>query len=436
MKRRKAGAWILSALLAISALTGCGGAKTAPADQAEGSMTAAPAEETAPAAEKVTLQYYDWSDEEPYLTEVVSQFNAANPNIEIKMNIIPSNDYDDKIKVLLSGNEADIMGIRTVGQVAQFAEAQYIPDLTDKINGSGIDVTAYGSMFQKAAVDGKFYALPTRSSQWMLFYNKDIFDKEGLPYPTQMTWDQYADLAKQLTKGEGDSKQWGGYMVNWILQFQSVQHGVYLTDDDLTYDRQGLEFLNRIYNADKSHMSYVDMKANNSDVNAEFEKGNVAMMMNGEWEISMLLNDAAAGKHNVNWEVAPIPVPEGVENGTTWGQFAFASVSAQSKYQDQGFEYVKYLCGPEGSRILARKSIIPAYRNEENQNEFVKATGKDSLKSLFSAKVIQEQPTISSFTQVLAAFNEHADLYLIGEKTLDETMKNFEAQRAEILAKK
>jgi multiple sugar transport system substrate-binding protein len=97
---------------------------------------------------------------------------------------------------------------------------------------------------------------------------------------------------------------------------------------------------------------------------------------------------------------------------------------------------VKYLCGPEGSRILARKSIIPAYRNEENQNEFVKATGKDSLKSLFSAKVIQEQPTISSFTQVLAAFNEHADLYLIGEKTLDETMKNFEAQRAEILAKK
>lgn len=35
----------------------------------------------------------------------------------------------------------------------------------------------------------------------MLFYNKDLFDAAGVAYPTNdMTWDAYAELAKQMTK--------------------------------------------------------------------------------------------------------------------------------------------------------------------------------------------------------------------------------------------
>lgn len=44
-----------------------------------------------------------------------------------------------------------------------------------------------------------------------LFYNKDLFDRYGVPYPTNaMTWDDVLALAKRFpTKGEGEGRIYG-----------------------------------------------------------------------------------------------------------------------------------------------------------------------------------------------------------------------------------
>ncbi len=382
----------------------------------------------------ITLEYYIWSDEETYIRPVVEAWNAQNPDVQVNLNVVAGDEYDDKVKILLSsGGSADVLGIRTLSEVAQFAAAGSIPDLTDRISDSGLDVTQYGAFWNGAAVDGRYYALPTRATAWMLFYNKDLFDAAGIEYPGQLTWDEYAELAVQMKNSFDDDNVMGGYMVNWEMMFMGIQHGLYLTDDDTTYLYESLAFLNKIYNEDGSHLSYADMSAMGTSPTTEFEAGRAALEMNGEWMITNLLRDTAAGKTDVNWGITYMPVPEGVEPGTTWGQLTFATISSDSKYPDEAFQFLTFLCGEEGSSILAQNKIVPAYSSDAVSESYIEATGREDLGLLFTFNRIQEQPALPYFKEVLSAYNEWAGLYLIGEKTLDEAMEGFVAQRESII---
>ena len=47
--------------------------------------------------------------------------------------------------------------------------------------------------------------MPFRSDFWVLYYNKDLFDKAGVEYPSNdMTLEDYDALARKMTSGSGD----------------------------------------------------------------------------------------------------------------------------------------------------------------------------------------------------------------------------------------
>ena len=72
---------------------------------------------------------------------------------------------------------------------------QFNPTLIDGIKTSG---------------DGKLFGLPITNMNQVLFYNKGIFDKFGAPYPKDgMTWDQALEIAKKLTRKEGEQQYIG-----------------------------------------------------------------------------------------------------------------------------------------------------------------------------------------------------------------------------------
>ena len=62
----------------------------------------------------------------------------------------------------------------------------------------------------------------------MLYFNKDLFDKAGVPYPSaDMTWDEYEELAKKMTSGEGSAKVYGTHNHTWqaLVSNWAVQDG-------------------------------------------------------------------------------------------------------------------------------------------------------------------------------------------------------------------
>ena len=383
-------------------------------------------------SEDVTLQFSIWSDEENYIRKVVDQYNAEDRGIQVELQVIPEADYDDKLKVMLSGGaDVDIVDIRGVAQSTQYASQGAILNITDYINNSDLDVAKYGNMWETSSYEGDFYTLPTRSTCWVLYYNADLFDQAGIEYPGQLTWEEYADLSVELKDKLG---VYGGYWVPWIFQFASIQAGKYVDDEDSSMLQYSLELLNRVYNVDNSHMSYADLTATNAFYISEFENGNCAMLPNGEWCVNMFLEDEAKGDCTINWQVAPMPVPEGVEANTTWGQFQFAAITSSCEHPDEAFDFLSYLCGPEGSEVYSQCGMIHAYASDNSREAYVATAGRDSVSVFFEANKIQEAPNTDGYNEILNAFNENAQLYLLGEMDIETCMSDFVSRRDSIKA--
>ncbi|BCN30883.1 extracellular solute-binding protein [Anaeromicropila herbilytica] len=385
---------------------------------------------------KVVLDYYIWNDEESYISPVIDSYEALHPLIQIKLHVIDSNSYEKDIKkLILKNKKIDLFGIRGISKMVQFINKNQLLDLTSYIQNNDMDVTAYGSMFNDIDINGRYYGIPTRSTCWILVYNKDLFRDAGISYPKSLTWDEYRKLAITLTKGEGDNKIYGGYWVPWCFNFAALQRSSYLIDDDLSYLRESLLMLNNFYNIDRSHISYKEMTDQSINFRKEFEQGKIAMMPQGEWIINMLMQDKQKGITNVNWDIAPMPIFKGQESGITWGQYQFVSIASNTSHPKEAFDFVQYLCGEEGALIYAKNGIIHAYCNDTIKNVFLNTVGKKSASIFFQVKKVQEELPISGYEDVLEAFNKCTRDYLYGKISIDKAMNEFEHMRTKILEK-
>ena len=87
-----------------------------------------------------------------------------------------------------------------------------VEDLMPYIERDGVDLSIYSGAAEKLSINNQIFGLPFRNDLWLLFYNKDLFDKAGVAYPTDdMTWDDWAQMCKEMTSGSGTEKVYGGY---------------------------------------------------------------------------------------------------------------------------------------------------------------------------------------------------------------------------------
>ena len=64
---------------------------------------------------------------------------------------------------------------------------------------------AYSGLIDQMTIDGKIYGIPFRKDNNLIYYNKDLFDKAGVPYPEDgMTMAEYHELAARMTSGTGN----------------------------------------------------------------------------------------------------------------------------------------------------------------------------------------------------------------------------------------
>lgn len=431
MRRKRESFWrkvfpagIVLLLLAAGGLGGCG---------ADGSQKKA-SHGTEEKAEKVELGFYIWDHEEVYAGRVVDAFNAIQPDIHVTLHEIKNEIYDEAIKeVVQNGGDADIIGIRGVTKIMDYQQDNLLVELTDYLLKSDLDLTAYGNMVYTYTIDNKYYGLPTRSTYWVLYYNKKLFDQAGLPYPGQMTWEEYARLAKRLTGGgEGKDKVWGGYFTNWVYYFAGIQRQNYLYDDDITDTMESLLWLNRFYNEDRSHVPLEEVIEIGDDYMDVFGEGNIAMMPQGEWVAGKLHTDEEEGRSLVDWDIAPMPIFEKQEKYTTWGQYQFAGITTACEHPEEAYEFLSYLCGEEGAKIYAGSGMISAYTNDEIADIYRRSMNGKNVDVFFRSQRIQEFPPVEEYNDLVEALKEVSERYLLGEISYEEAVQEMETRRKEI----
>lgn len=73
----------------------------------------------------------------------IEAFMKENENIKVEYHSIPNDDYDDKIKVMLSGGSSDIdaLWISTPAQSKQYMNSNVLKDLSPLAEDSGLDLS-------------------------------------------------------------------------------------------------------------------------------------------------------------------------------------------------------------------------------------------------------------------------------------------------------
>ena len=456
MKKKQTGKFMAMALTAAmlgGMLAGCGNnAANAPADTTPAPETPAaessavqestPAEETpAASGEQVTIKVAHWdSYTEPSTQMLVDGFEAANPNIKVELIDIASGEYSNKLTVMLNGgNDLDVVWVKDPDNTPSIAERGQLEDLTPYIEKDGVDIAAMNGS-DALKLDGKQVALPVSTGFYVLYYNKDIFDAAGVDYPgNDMTWTEFEELAKKVTSGEGNDKKYGALFHTWqaCVQNWAVQDGKHtILDTDYSFMKPYYEMALRMQD-EGTVMDYSTLKTGNIHYSSVFMEGQCAMMPMGSWFMSTMIEKTKAGETSVNWGVATLPHPDGVEAGWTVGSTTPMGVSAGSKYKDAAWEFVKYCSGEEGAKIYADCGMIPVRMNADTIKALAALDGMpEGLEEALQTKhVAMDRPLEVHSAEVNQMLGEEHSLIMIKELSIDDGLAEMGERSKEIQGK-
>ncbi len=145
--------------------------------------------------------------------QYLDEYHALNPNVKVKLQVIPYNDYANKLKVLSDADAPpDIYQTYSTWAVSYVREGVLDTppeDIQEDVAKNYISPAG-------ATINGKIWGIPTETNNYNLLYNKDIFkaagiiDTKGEPvYPR--TWKELVTTAIKLTKkdNKGNISQYG-----------------------------------------------------------------------------------------------------------------------------------------------------------------------------------------------------------------------------------
>ncbi|MEF9975331.1 MAG: ABC transporter substrate-binding protein, partial [Oscillospiraceae bacterium] len=187
--KKKILALTLALALSVSMFAACGGA---PASTPAAPTESKPAESKP--AETVELTLGSWrTDDVAQMTSLLAEYKKVAPNVNITFQPTNPPDYNATLRLQLDGGTGpDLMYARSYAtgeelfDTGYFADCSAIPGLKENFTASNL------APWQTK--DGKMFAVPFAAVSHAVYYNKDIFEKEGLKIPE--TWEDFIALCK------------------------------------------------------------------------------------------------------------------------------------------------------------------------------------------------------------------------------------------------
>ncbi len=314
--------------------------------------------------DKTEIRIAFWGDvkEIQAKTETLKEFEKEHPEIKIKLEHSPFQGYREKILTQMAGGAApDIIEVGSGFDSAFFVERNVLMDLMPYIKQDNkLNLTDfYPRTIEVFSRDNRLYVMPFGFEPHAVYYNKDLFDKAGVPYPTD-DWDWYdlLDKAQKLTVKDKDGKvvQWGFHCWAWAI---TPSNGGLEVDDRFHPKRSTLDEPGTI----EAYKFYVDMvhkyKVIPSSETSEqsgmsfvqmFMSGRLAMIYTGFWELGNFR------QANFDWDI--VLFPKGPK-GNPWhpiGVIGFA-VTKESKHHKEAWEVLKALTGENAQKIRVRYGL-------------------------------------------------------------------------------
>lgn len=325
---------------------------------------------TALAGDSVTLNWalWDWNNVS-YYQPLIDGYEASHPDVKIEYTDLGSSDYNQMVMTQLTGgaDEIDIVSIKDIPGYAQMVNTGRLLNLSE-LGATPADTSGFGGLIEALELDGSVYGLPFRTDFWIVYYNKDIFDKAGVAYPTNdMTWADFDEKARAVTSGFGADKTYGTHLHTWrsTVQLPSIQSGENtLVSKDYAFLKPWYERALSLQE-DGTIRSYASLKTSQTHYSGPWYSSQIAMLPMGSWFIGSQIAKVASGEStSANWGLTKFPHPKGVEAGATSGQVTSLGINVNSTKADAAADFIAWVSGPEGAAIVASTGTIPALRDD------------------------------------------------------------------------
>lgn len=335
-------------------------------------------------SKKTEIRFSTWDNAEAIQSQqvMVDKFNAQSETVFVKLESYGSN-YDTKITASMGGKDApDVM---YMWNYPKYGEALEPLDAYIEKEGNAYKDNFYETLWNYNKIGDNILGLPVGYTTHVLYYNKDLFDKAGVEYPTdEWTWQAAADAAAKIT--DEANKVYG--------------LAIPIKPDPYDYEMfawsNGGAFTNKdgnvagVLNSAETVAPFIEFQkmikdglavATEDYGESNFKMGKVGMYMNGAWSVSAL-NEA-----KINYGVALLP-----KFGTAPSQSVVSSsgisISKFSENKDAAWEFIKF------------------WTNEDNNKSRI-GYELPVLKSVADSENLVKDPINGKFYQMLEQSNEH-----------------------------
>lgn len=396
-----------------------------------------PSDDTPDAApEKTQISFMGWGNDSEVATfqAMIDQYEAKYENVEVDYIVVPSTDFDTKLQTMIGSGEQPDAFYCGVDNLMKYASTGNLYDMTGYIADN--DIFDQGNVWDCAInlyrydgdnmQQGPVYAVPKDVSVFPIVYNKDLFAAANVTPPTKddpWDWNDYAEAAKKLTTGEGDSKIYGSGA--YSLESAVWSNGADWLDSSLTKvtvdDPKFVEALQ--WAADLRLVEGVVPTVAESDSLSDydrFKQGKLAMVGSGTWSFADFWDNC-----DFDWDVMNWPVSPNTGKTAIWFGSAGLAVSSMTEHPEEACNLVSFLAfNEDAQRTSYQTGMSFPLLKDMAQGEYMQMdkapVSKDVMFDILNnnARLATQSKTFNQ--DWFAEFNANVPSVFSGETTAQE----------------
>jgi raffinose/stachyose/melibiose transport system substrate-binding protein len=319
-----------------------------------------------------------WSVEtenKDYVEKAVKNYNDSHEDSKIQVEFFDDESLKTKMKVAIAGNKLPDLFTYWSGQTFQtLAETGLVADISENIAADEqLSKNILPGGYDSLTFDGKTYGIPLGLSAVALFYNKTIFEENGLELPK--TYNELLTVVDELNakgitpitvsgKDRWPVLHWYSYLaqrIGGVEAFEKAKNG----ETDFT-EPSFVEAGEKLQELAIERKGFVTgfLGLDSSAAESLFVSGKAAMYLQGEWAMRAFV-DSDSFSEQVGF--IPFPTVEGGKgNANTFhGGFGIGMAISANADKEVAFEALKFLTSPEQRTEIYQDGDIPPMDNVE-----------------------------------------------------------------------
>jgi multiple sugar transport system substrate-binding protein len=296
-------------------------------------------------AEETTIEvlhYFGVQDQQQALNEVVTAFQHSNPDIKIRLTLIPFGELLSRTLQTAAVRQPPAVTALDNPDVLRAAKAGVLADIYPNLSQFPDWKNIYDEV-KKVVSDGEHvFGIPIGSNSIALYYNKKMFAGAGIQEPPK-TWNELVQLARRLTKApvygiafpaintEDCTGTWEAFL--WS------NHGSLL---DLASDKAKQALKLWVDLVRNGYASRDVVTWSGGDVADQFISGRAAMMISGPWMLPTVK------RSGLDYGIAPIPVLKAGERPVVaLGGEVWCVMKNDKKIESAALKFIAFVQEPE-----------------------------------------------------------------------------------------